>query len=101
MPIDLDAPEAPPTPDALLIPDTVAAKLAGCSRATWLRLRAAGKIPPSIRLGRKVLWRRDEIVEWIGAGCPDARTWAAMAAARGRGTRPSSGVPVPQRISTS
>jgi predicted DNA-binding transcriptional regulator AlpA len=68
----------PRPPDAMLIPDRVAAALAGVSRATWQRLRVAGKLPPSVRLGRKVLWRRAEIESWINAGCPDARSWAAM-----------------------
>ena len=68
----------------LLISDTAAAALAGVCRSTWHVLRAAGKLPPSIRLGRKVLWRRAEIVSWIDAGCPDGRTWAAMQARAGR-----------------
>jgi len=71
-------------PDPLLIGDRDAAALAGVSRASWQRLRAAGKLPPCVRLGRKVLWRRAEIVAWIDAGCPDARTWAAMQAGAGR-----------------
>lgn len=79
-----DPPEMAPRPDApavaLLIPDIEAAALTGCSRAHWQRLRAAGKLPPSIHLGRKVLWRRADVVGWITAGCPDARTWAAMQA---------------------
>jgi predicted DNA-binding transcriptional regulator AlpA len=69
------------TPEALLIPDTAAAALAGVSRAHWHRLRAAGKVPGSVRLGRKVLWRRAEVVSWIENGCPDAKVWAAMTAA--------------------
>lgn len=75
-------PTEPPEP--LLIPDTAAAALAGVSRATWQRLRAAGKLPPSVHLGRKVLWRRAEVVAWIEASCPDARTWAAVQASAGR-----------------
>jgi predicted DNA-binding transcriptional regulator AlpA len=70
--------------DALLIPDIGAAALAGVGRATWHRLRAAGKVPPAVRLGRAVRWRRAEIVAWIEAGCPDGRTWAAMQATGGR-----------------
>jgi predicted DNA-binding transcriptional regulator AlpA len=71
--------------DALLIPDTAAAALAGVSRAHWHRLRAAGKIGPTpVRLGRKVLYRRAEVSAWIDAGCPDGRTWAAIQASRGR-----------------
>jgi len=70
--------------DALLIPDTAAAALCGCSRSHWHALRAAGKLPPSVRLGRKVLWRRAEVAGWIEAGCPDGKVWAAMQAAAGR-----------------
>ena len=68
--------------EALLIPDSVAAALSGVSRATWHRLRAAGKLPPAVQLGRAVRWRREEIERWISAGCPDARTWSAMPANR-------------------
>ena len=66
--------------EPLLIPDTAAAALAGVSRSHWQRLRVSGKLPPSVRLGRKVLWRRAEVAAWIDAGCPDARTWEAMQA---------------------
>jgi predicted DNA-binding transcriptional regulator AlpA len=76
----------PSKTDPLLIPDTVAAALAGVSRAHWHRLRAAGKLPPAIKLGRKVLWRKLEVVAWIDASCPDGRTWAVMQAAGGRRT---------------
>lgn len=70
--------------EALLIPDVAAAALCGCSRSHWHSLAAAGKVPPSVKLGRKRLWRRREIEEWIAAGCPDGRTWAAIQAAAGR-----------------
>lgn len=69
---------------ALLIPDTAAAALAGVSRSTWHVLRAAGKVPPCVRLGRAVRWRRAEVAAWIEAGCPDGRTWAAIQACAGR-----------------
>ena len=80
----LDTPDSPRPAEPLLIPDTAAAALAGVSRAHWQRLRAAGKLPLPVRLGRKVLWRRLEIESWIAAGCPDAGTWAAMQASAGR-----------------
>ncbi len=66
------------------IDDWTSAALAGVHRSTWQRLRAAGKVPPCVRLGRRVLWRRAEIVAWIEAGCPDSREWAAMQAAASR-----------------
>lgn len=72
------------TLDALLIPDTAAAALAGVSRAHWHRLRAAGKLPPAVKLGRCLRWRREEVVAWIQGGCPDGRTWAAMQTTRRR-----------------
>ena len=83
----IDSPASSPAaadPLPLLIPDVQAAALAGVSRAHWQRLRSAGKLPPSIKLGRKVLWRRLEIEEWIAAGCPDAKVWSAMQAAARR-----------------
>jgi predicted DNA-binding transcriptional regulator AlpA len=73
------------TPTALLIPDTVAATLAGISRAHLHRLRVSGKIGPApIRLGRALRFDRAEWIAWIGAKCPDAAMWRAMRAAEGR-----------------
>jgi predicted DNA-binding transcriptional regulator AlpA len=67
-------------PESLLIPDTEGAAMAGVCRATWHRLRAAGKIPNGVRLGRCVRWNKAELVAWIEAKCPDRRTWEAMQA---------------------
>ena len=78
--------------DAYLIPDREAARLASILRAHLHRMRIAGKWGPrAIRLGRKVLFRREEIVAWINAGCPDATIWDALQAQnerRARGGRP-------------
>lgn len=72
--------------DALLLTDLQAAALAGVSRASWHRLRSAGKLPPAVRLGRSVRWSRAELVAWIAAGCPPAVLWAEVqAGARRRG----------------
>ena len=80
----LTTPAAAPAA-ALLIPDTEAARLCGIARATWHRLRAAGKIGPQpIRLGRAVRYSRETVQRWAAAGCPDALTWAAMEAMRDR-----------------
>ena len=67
-------------PNSLLISDREAAFLCRCSRSHWHTLRAADKVPPSVKLGRAVRWRRAEIEAWIAAGCPDGPTWAAMTA---------------------
>jgi predicted DNA-binding transcriptional regulator AlpA len=74
-----------PSAESLLIRSTNAAGLCGISRATWHRLRAAGKLGPEpIRLGRSVLYRRTEVESWAEAGCPDRATWRAMVAMDGR-----------------
>ncbi len=72
--------------EPLLISDREAAALLGISRAHLHRLRAAGKFILSIRLGRKVLFDREELIAWKNARCPDLRTWSAMQAATGRRT---------------
>jgi len=55
----------------------VAARLAGVSEATWWRHHADGKIPRPNKLGRRTLWRVQELREWIAAGCPDRVSWEA------------------------
>jgi predicted DNA-binding transcriptional regulator AlpA len=61
-------------------------KLTCVSRSTWLRLLATDRVPRPVRLGRRVLWKRDELVSWIDAGCPQPRErWEAVR--RSRGTR--------------
>ncbi len=46
-------------------------------RQVW-RLNSTGKLPKPIRLGGSVRWRRDEIIAFVEAGCPDRQTWDAM-----------------------
>ena len=71
------------TPDPLLIPDTAAAALLGISRAHLHRLRAAGRFPEAIRLGRALRFERAELVAWAGARRPDLASdegrWSALA----------------------
>jgi predicted DNA-binding transcriptional regulator AlpA len=76
------AQERPAKIESLLIPDTVAAALAGIGRSTWWRLHGAGKTPAGIKVGRSVKWNKAEIVAWIEARCPDRRTWEARRKAR-------------------
>jgi len=63
---------AEPIPLLLSAPQ-VAAQLGFSVRTIW-RLESAGKLPRPIRLGRSVRWRRDEIVRWILAYCPEQRS---------------------------
>jgi len=45
-------------------------QLANVSRAHWCRLEVAGKTPAAVRLGRKKLYRRRDLVLWVEWGCP-------------------------------
>lgn len=49
------------------------AALTNISERTIWRWSASGRMPPPIRLGRKVLWRRQDIDAWVAAGCPAER----------------------------
>jgi predicted DNA-binding transcriptional regulator AlpA len=73
--IDAKTPEAAIKDDPLLIDAKGAAALCGICRTTWLSLCSAGKTPEPIRLGRRVLWRLDELRAWLDAGCPARHNW--------------------------
>jgi len=60
---------------ALLIDAPKAAGLLGISEAhLWNRL-AAGSIPRPVKIGRRALWRVEELRDWIAAGCPENWRW--------------------------
>jgi len=59
----------------ILLPTSEAAKLCGVSIRTWYLWDQLGKIPKPIRVGRKLLWRRDELTAWIDASCPERDDW--------------------------
>lgn len=63
---------APPPGAALLKIGDVARLLQMGERSVW-RLRDGGGMPPPLRIGRALRWRRDEIEAWIGRGCPSCR----------------------------
>jgi excisionase family DNA binding protein len=62
------APASPSEP--LLITAEEFAELMQVSvRSVW-RLRSAGEIPEPVRIGGTIRWRREEVLQWIEAGCP-------------------------------
>ena len=81
-PLPAEAKSAPPT--ALLVTDLEAAALLGICRATLHRLRAAGKLPRPVKLGRCLRWDRRELEAWIAAGAPALDHWDAMKTAAER-----------------
>lgn len=81
-----DAPETPDAPaddrttateaaPALMTAADLAAELQ-ISERTIRRLAITGKIGPApISIGRAVRYRRDEVANWIAAGCPARASW--------------------------
>jgi len=81
--MDHDIIAPPPTSSteaALLVGRLEAARLCAVSPASWDRLTAAGKTPRSLKLGGRVLWRREVLSEWIQLGCPDRKTFDVLTA---------------------
>ena len=57
------------------------AKLLGAGLRTVRGWHAAGKLPAPIHIGGKVVWRKDEICDWLAAGAPRRDEWQARRAA--------------------
>jgi excisionase family DNA binding protein len=66
----------------LLVDARELARLLDVSVATIWRLKAAGQLPRPVKLGSSTRWRRDEVENWIRAGCPALKTWEARQALR-------------------
>ncbi len=54
------------------------AKLLNASVRSIRTYDQCGAIPAPIRIGGRVLWRVEEIREWVMAGSPDRETWNAI-----------------------
>jgi predicted DNA-binding transcriptional regulator AlpA len=54
-----------------------AATLCGVGLATWWRWDAAGRVPHGVKIGGARLWSREELLDWIRAGCPERVEWQA------------------------
>jgi excisionase family DNA binding protein len=46
------------------------AHLLGCSSRHVYRLADSGRMPPPVRVGALVRWRRTDLDNWLAAGCP-------------------------------
>lgn len=63
----------------LLVDFKTAARLIGVGVSTFYAMDRSGELgPQGIRLRRRRLWRRDELVEWVRAACPRREKWVAM-----------------------
>jgi predicted DNA-binding transcriptional regulator AlpA len=52
-----------------------AAKVLGVSPGQLRNMNSSGHLPSPVRLGGRVLWRVNELRDWVAAGCPDRRAW--------------------------
>jgi len=62
----------PDVPPEMLDVRTVGAML-NCSPRHVYRLADAGKLPRPLKVGALIRWRRVDVLDWIGAGCPSVR----------------------------
>ena len=62
-------------PPELLLTAAELANQLRISKTLLYELKAQGKLPVPIRLGRRILWPRSEIEQWIHAGCPPSHKW--------------------------
>ena len=76
----MDMAEKSPRPksrqdEALLLAADAAAALCSVSVRQWWRWDSAGQTPRAVHIGTTKRWRREELVEWIRAGCPGRQEW--------------------------
>lgn len=58
---------------------TQVCQLLNISRAEFYRLNASGKFAPlQVGLCRKVLYQKQEVLDWISAKCPHRKIWQSM-----------------------
>ena len=70
-------PDATPIQPELLDLDQVAALL-GVGPTLVKSMHSDGRLGPQpVRLGRRRLWRRRELLDWLDAGLPPRVKWAA------------------------
>jgi len=62
----------------LLASSDVAAQMLGISKEYFRQLDRAGKVPASLRFGKRRLWVVSELTAWCEAGCPTRESWAGM-----------------------
>jgi predicted DNA-binding transcriptional regulator AlpA len=74
--------ETATTPDKLLLSAEETAMMIGVHRTHIYALHNSGRLPLPVRLGRRTLWRAEELRDWTQAGCPDRRKWLAMQEAK-------------------
>lgn len=64
------------TIEPLLLSAAEAAQLLGVGRTLFWSMHSSGRLGPlPTRLGRRTLWRRRELEDYVAAGCPARDKW--------------------------
>jgi len=66
------------TSDKLLLSATEAAAVLGISRSALYALHSSGRLPLPVKLGRRTLWRFEELRTWVLADCPSREKWVQI-----------------------
>ncbi|MBN2457293.1 MAG: helix-turn-helix domain-containing protein [Sedimentisphaerales bacterium] len=64
--------------EPLMLRAAEAARLCGLAVSTWYELKSAGRLPPSIKIGKARLWRMNVLRKWVGMDCPSIDKFEAM-----------------------
>lgn len=59
----------------LLITAREAWTLCGMKKSAWYRNLSRKAVPAPVRVNGFVRWRRQELLDWINAGCPSQAKW--------------------------
>jgi len=60
----------------LLISADESARMLGIGRTLFYSMHSSGRLGPlPIKLGRRVLWNRNELEAWVRAKCPARKNW--------------------------
>lgn len=51
------------------------ARLLNISKGALQKLRRQARVPAPVEMGRRVLWRREELEAWVRTGCPTREAW--------------------------
>ena len=71
----------------LVVDAKALAKLLGSGLRTVRSWQAAGILPTPVRIGGRVLWRVQEISDWIDVGAPNRDDWESRKASPGTRSR--------------
>ena len=65
--------------DSLMLSAESSADLIGVGRTLFRSMHSSGRLGPlPVKFGRRILWSRKELENWVTAGCPNRSKWIKM-----------------------